>query len=208
MGRYTGPVCKLCRREGMKLFLKGIRCDTPKCSIERRDYPPGMHQWRRGKPSEYALQLREKQKVKRYYGVFESQFRRYFEQAEHAKGNTGNVLLSLLERRLDNIVQRLGFALSRPQARQLVSHGHILVNGKRVDIPSYLVRAGDVIRVKDRPKSLAAVKTNLEMHQRAIPDFLQLTTSDPPEGVVVRIPEFADVSIPVQPQLIVELCSK
>jgi small subunit ribosomal protein S4 len=208
MGRYIGPVCKLCRREGMKLFLKGTRCDTPKCSIERRDYPPGMHQWRRGKPSDYALQLREKQKVKRYYGVFERQFQRYFEQAEHAKGNTGNVLLSLLERRLDNIVHRLGFALSRAQSRQLVTHGHILVNNKRVDIPSYLVRAGDVIRVKNRPKSLEAVKTNLEMHQRAVPDFLQVTSSDPPEGVVVRVPEFADVSIPVQPQLIVELCSK
>jgi small subunit ribosomal protein S4 len=208
MGRYIGPVCKLCRREGMKLFLKGIRCDTPKCAFERRDYPPGMHQWRRSKPSDYAVQLREKQKVKRYYGVFERQFRRYFEQAEHAKGNTGSELLSLLERRLDNIVHRLGFALSRSQSRQLVGHGHILVNGKRVDIPSYLVRAGDVIRVKNRAKSLAAVKMNLEMHERAVPDFLQVISNDPPEGTVLRIPEIADVSIPVQPQLIVELCSK
>lgn len=208
MGRYTGPVCKLCRREGMKLFLKGIRCDTPKCSLERRDYPPGMHQWHRGKPSDYALQLREKQKVKRYYGVYERQFRRYFEQAEHAKGNTGSELLSLLERRLDNIVHRLGFALSRPQSRQLVGHGHILVNGKRVDIPSFIVRAGDVIRVKNRPRSLAAVKTNQEMQQRDVPDFLQVSSSDLPEGTVVRLPEIADVSIPVEPQLIVELCSK
>lgn len=208
MGRYTGPVCKLCRREGIKLFLKGTRCDTPKCSLERRDYPPGMHQWRRGKPSDYALQLREKQKVKRYYGVYERQFRRYFEQAEHARGNTGNELLSLLERRLDNIVHRLGFALSRPQSRQVVGHGHILVNGKPVDIPSYLVRAGDVIRVKNRPKSLAAVKFNMEVQERTIPDFLQVSSSDPPEGTMVRIPEIGDVSIPVEPQLIVELCSK
>lgn len=208
MGRYTGPVCKLCRREGMKLFLKGIRCDTPKCSLERRDYPPGMHQWRRGKPSDYALQLREKQKVKRYYGLYERQFRRYFEQAENAKGNTGSELLSLLERRLDNIVHRLGFALSRPQSRQLVGHGHILVNGKRVDIPSFIVRAGDVICVKNRPRSLAAIKTNQEMQQRDVPDFLQVSSSDLPEGTVVRLPDISDVSIPVEPQLIVELCSK
>src|SRR3990170_6537789 len=154
MARITGPVCRLCRRDGLKLFLKGTRCDTPKCAIERRDTAPGMHQYRRGKQTDYGLHLREKQKVKHYYGVLERQFRRYFEKAEHTKGNTGDVLMSLLERRLDNVVHRLGFALSRSAAKQLISHGHITVNGKRVDVPSYLVKVGDVIRIKNRSKSL------------------------------------------------------
>lgn len=208
MARYTGPVCRLCRRDGLKLFLKGTRCDTPKCAIERRDSPPGMHGARRPKLSDYGIHLREKQKVKHYYGVLERQFRRYFSQAERAKGNTGDRLMSLLERRLDNVVHRLGFGQSRAQARQLISHGHITVNGRRVDVPSYLVQAGDVIRVKNRPKSVNLAKANMETVQRDLPDFLELTESDVPEGVVKRLPDATDVSIPVQTQLIIELCSR
>lgn len=208
MARYTGPVCRLCRRAGMKLFLKGTRCDTPKCAFERRDVPPGMHQFRRGKQTDYGIHLREKQKVKQYYGVLERQFRRYFEQSERGKGNTGDALMTLLERRLDNVVHRLGFALSRAQARQLVGHGHITVNGHRVDVPSYLVRTGDVIRVKNRAKSLEAVQVNLAEHARPVPDFLTRGDTDIPEGYVVRLPQSDDVSIPVQTQLIVELCSR
>ncbi len=208
MARITGPVCRLCRREGMKLFLKGSRCDTPKCGIERRDSAPGMHNFRRGKLTDYGIHLREKQKVKHYYGVLEKQFRRYFTEAERSRGNTGDTLLSLLERRLDNIVHRLGFAHSRPQARQLVAHGHVTINGRRVDVPSFLVRAGDVIRVKNRAKSLQAVQANLAEHRRDVPDFLTMSEGPIPEGRVVRLPEMTDVSIPVQPQLIIELCSK
>lgn len=198
----------MCRREGMKLFLKGTRCDTPKCAFERRESPPGMSTFRRGKATDYAIHLREKQKVKRYYGVLERQFRTYFKKAEAAKGNTGEVLMSLLERRLDNVVCRLGFGLSRSQARLFVAHGHITVNGRRVDVPSYLTRPGDVIRVKDRPKSIQLAKANLEQSPREVPDFLTLVDGPPPEGQVVRLPETGDVSIPVQTQLIVELCSK
>ena len=208
MARETGPVCRMCRREGTKLFLKGPRCDTPKCAYERRESPPGMSTFRRGKSTDYAIHLREKQKVKRYYGVLESQFRTYYKRAERAKGNTGELLMSLLERRLDNIVHRLGFGQSRAQARMIVSHGHITVNGRRVDVPSFMVRPGDVIRVKDRPKSIQAVKSNLEETSRDVPDFLTMVDGPQPEGHVVRLPETADVSIPVQTQLIVELCSK
>jgi small subunit ribosomal protein S4 len=192
----------------MKLFLKGSRCDTPKCGIERRDSPPGMHIVRRGKLTDYGVHLREKQKVKHYYGVLERQFRTYFAEAERSRGNTGETLMSLLERRLDNIVHRLGFGLSRAQARQLVRHGHMTVNGRRVDIPSYLVKAGDVIRVKNRKNSLQAVQANLSEHQRDVPDFLSRFEGPIPEGRVVRLPESLDVSIPVQTQLIIELCSK
>jgi len=208
MARYTGPVCRLCRRDGMKLFLKGTRCDTPKCAIERRDSPPGQHQARRGKQTDYGVHLREKQKVKHYYGVLERQFRRYFERAERTKGNTGDVLMTLLERRLDNIVHRLGFGLSRAAARQLVNHGHVTVNGKRVDVPSYLVRVGDVIRIKNRSKSIDLARAALEEHPRQTPDFLSVTGAEIPEGVVGRLPAADDVSIPVQTQLIVELCSR
>lgn len=208
MARQTGPVCRLCRREGMKLFLKGTRCDTPKCGVERRDTAPGMHQYRRGKLTDYGLHLREKQKVKHYYGVLERQFRRYFAEAQRSKGNTGATLMSLLERRLDNVVHRLGFGQSRAQARQLVCHGHITVNGRRVDIPSYLVKPGDVIRVKNRAKSLQAVQANLAEHRREVPEFLSLADGPIPEGRVSRLPEDFDVSIPVQTQLIIELCSK
>src|SRR6516225_1501730 len=157
MGRHTDSVCKLCRREGIKLFLKGTRCDSPKCAIERRDFAPGMHGARRGKPSEYAIRLREKQKLKRFYGVFERQFRRYFELASRSPENTGEVLLSIMERRLDNIVYRLGFAASRAAARQLVSHGHIVLNDHAANIPSLLVKAGDKIAVKSRPRTLQLI---------------------------------------------------
>lgn len=208
MARYTGPVCRLCRRDGLKLFLKGTRCDTTKCAIERRDTPPGQQQSRRGKLTDYGTHLREKQKVKHYYGVLERQFRRYFEKAEHAKGNTGDALLSLLERRLDNVVHRLGFGLSRAASRQLVAHGHVTVNGKPVDVPSYMVRVGDVIRVKNREKSLDLARGHMAESSRNVPDFLSLTSSDVPEGIVGRLPGPDDVSLPVQTQLIVELCSR
>lgn len=208
MARHTGPVCRLCRREGLKLFLKGTRCDTPKCAFERRDAPPGMHVFRRGKQTDYATHLREKQKVKHFYGILERQFRIYYAEASRSKGNTGASLLTLLERRLDNIVHRLGFGQSRAQARQLVAHGHITVNGRRVDIPSYLVSAGDVIRVKNRVKSLKSVQDNLEQSNRPVPDFLSLATAPSPEGRVTRLPGTEDASLPVNTQLIIELCSR
>jgi small subunit ribosomal protein S4 len=192
----------------MKLFLKGTRCDTPKCGIERRDTPPGQQQSRRGKLTDYGVHLREKQKVKHYYGVLERQFRRYFERAERTKGNTGDVLMSLLERRLDNIVHRLGFGLSRAAARQLINHGHVTVNGKRVDVPSYLVRVGDVVRVKNRSRSLDLARGHMAESPRQAPDFLSVTGAEVPEGIVGRLPGTEDVSIPVQTQLIVELCSR
>lgn len=198
----------MCRREGTKLFLKGVRCDSPKCAVERRESVPGMHSFRRGKLTDYGIHLREKQKVKHYYGVLERQFRKYFKEAERGKGNTGEALMSLLERRLDNIVHRLGFCHSRAQARQMVAHGHITVNGGRVDIPSYLVRPGDVIRAKDRPKSVQFIQAKLAEIARDVPDFLSRAEGTQPEGHVLRMPEAADVSIPVQTQLIVELCSK
>jgi small subunit ribosomal protein S4 len=192
----------------MKLFLKSTRCDTPKCAIERREYPPGMHQWKKGKPSSYGIRLREKQKLKRYYGVFERQFRRLFAIAGRTPGNTGEALLSLLERRLDNIVCRLGLAGSRAQARQLVRHGHVLVNRRRVDIPSFLVHIGDTISIKNRPRSVAMVKTRLEGKTPSVPEFLELTSTEPPEGKVLRLPGASDVSVPVQVQLVVEMLSK
>jgi small subunit ribosomal protein S4 len=208
MARITGPVCRLCRRDGLKLFLKGTRCDTPKCAIERRDVPPGMNQTRRGKLTDYGIHLREKQKVKHYYGVLERQFRGLFALAVKGKGNTGESLMSLLERRLDNVVHRLGWGQSRAQARQIIGHGHVTVNGHRVDIASYLVRPGDVIRVKNRAKSLQLVQANLSENRRDVPDFLTLVTGPIPEGRVVRLPARDDVSIPVQPNLIIELLSK
>src|SRR5262245_28062556 len=164
MGRNIDPVCKMCRREGMKLFLKGARCDSPKCPIERqnRNKPPGMHGQRRGKPSEYGIRLREKQKLKRFYGVFERQFRRYFELASRSPENTGEKLLTIMERRLDNVVHRLGFAPNRASARQLVSHGHVQVNGHACDIPSLLLKAGDTVTVKNRPRSLTLVRLHLQ----------------------------------------------
>lgn len=192
----------------MKLFLKGSRCDTPKCGFERRESPPGQQLHRRLKPTDYGLHLREKQKVKHYYGVLERQFRRYFAMAERSKGNTGNVLMAILERRLDNVVHRLGFGLSRRQARQVINHGHITVNGQRVDVPSYLVRPGDVIRVKNRAKSLDMVRASLAEYDRSVPDYLSVAEGDIPEGIVARYPEPEDISIPIETQLIVELCSR
>jgi small subunit ribosomal protein S4 len=208
MARYTGPVCRLCRRDGLKLFLKGTRCDTPKCAIERRENPPGMHQSRRGKLTDYGQHLREKQKVKHYYGVLERQFRRYYQAAVKGKGNTGDALMAFLERRLDNIVHRLGFGQSRAQSRQMIRHGHITVNGRRVDIPSYQVRVGDVIRVKNRAKSLDLIRGAMAENSRDVPDFLSRSDTQIPEGIVGRLPAADDVSIPVQTQLIIELCSR
>ena len=208
MGRITGPVCRLCRRDGLKLFLKGNRCDTPKCAFERRATPPGMVQKRRSKPTEYGIHLREKQKVKHYYGVLERQFRTYFARAERGSGNTGEILMSWLERRLDNIVHRMGFAASRSAARQLVMHGHMTINGRRVDVPSYQVKAGDLLRVKNRVKSLQLVHAAMADSRRDVPDFLSRSDEGIPEGRVDRLPSAEDVSIPVQANLIIELCSK
>lgn len=208
MARTTGPVCRICRREGAKLFLKGTRCDTPKCAFERRESAPGMHTFRRGKLTDYGIHVREKQKVKRYYGVLERQFRKYFRMAQRSRTETGAALMTLLERRLDNIVHRLGFGTSRKQAREIVNHGHVTVNDRRVDIASYLVRSGDVIRVKKRPKSIEMVKTNLATPGHEVPDFLTMVDGDVPEGHVLRLPEPADVSIPVETRLIIELCSR
>lgn len=208
MARYTGPVCRLCRRDGAKLFLKGTRCDSPKCAFERREGPPGSQPARRGKMTDYGVQLREKQKVKHFYGVLERQFRLYFKRAESSKGNTGDTLMTLLERRLDNVVHRLGFGISRSQARQIISHGHITINGRRCDVPSALVRAGDVIRVKNRAKSLDWVRSAQAENNRDLPDYLAVTESQIPEGIVGRLPGPEDVSVPVDTQLIVELCSR
>src|SRR2546423_11467651 len=193
MGRHTDPVCRLCRREGIKLFLNDTRCDSPKCAIDRRDAPPGMHGYRRGKSSEYGVRLREKQKLKRFYGVFERQFRRYFELASRSPENTGEVLLSIMERRLDNVVHRLGFAPSRAAARQLVAHGHVQVNGKASDIPRLLLKAGDPVTIKSRTRTLQLVKLNQQTHSAPIPDFLEITGSEPPEGRMTRLPTRSDV---------------
>jgi small subunit ribosomal protein S4 len=208
VARYTGAVCRLCRREGLKLFLKGERCYTDKCAIERRNYPPGEHGQARPKFSEYSVQLREKQKLRRMYGVLEGQFRRYFEMADRAKGVTGEMLLQLLERRLDNIVYRVGFATSRSEARQLVRHGHFRVNGKKVNVPSYLVRAGDTVSVRERSQKVARIQGALELAQRrGVPDWLEVT----PEsfaGRVKALPARSDLTMPINEKLVVELYSK
>ena len=209
MARYTGAVCRLCRREDMKLFLKGERCYTDKCGYERRSYPPGQHgQARRRKRSDYGEQLREKQKVKRIYGVLEDQFRRYFEAAERQRGITGETLLQLLERRLDNVAYRLGFATSRPQARQLVRHGHFIVNGRKVDIPSFSVKPGDVVTVRQTSRKHASILHALEeVKGRGVPEWLVFDA----EGMSARvgsIPTRVQINLPVQEQLIVELYSK
>ncbi len=210
MARYTGPVCRRCRRAGMKLYLKGLRCETAKCAIEKqwRNKPPGMHFWRRRRQSEYGLRLREKQKLRWYYGVLERQFRRFFAEAARGKGSTGERLLTLMERRLDNVVYRLGFAPSRSAARQLVGHGHICVNGRRCDIPSRKVDLGDVIEVRDRKSSRDLVRRWIEAEEdRIVPDWLQ---ADPERlrGEVRRLPTRDDVSLQVNEQLIVEFCSR
>src|SRR6266403_3822672 len=185
MARHLDSVCQMCRREGIKLYLKGTRCESPKCASERRDTPPGMHT-RRGKSSEYGVRLREKQKLKRFYGLLERQFQRYFDVASRSKENTGEALLSVLERRLDNVVHRIGFAPSRASARQLVSHGHLLVNGKFCNIPSIILKAGDTITVKNVEGSIKLVKLNQQGHPQPVPDFLELTGSEPPEGRLTR----------------------
>ncbi len=209
MARYTDPVCRLCRRESVKLFLKGERCYTDKCAIERRNYPPGQHgQGRRRKVSEYAVQLREKQRLKRMYGLLEHQFRRYFEMAEKSKAVTGEALLTYLERRLDNMVYRLGMASSRAEARQLISHRHFTVNGRRVDIPSYLTSAGDEIVVREKSRSKDVFKRALERStHHGVPEWLEL---DPAActGKVVRLPERVELTMPVNERLVVELYSK
>ena len=210
MGRYTGPTCRLCRREGIKLMLKGARCDTAKCPLERqwRNTPPGMHSWRRRRGSEYAVRLREKQKVKRFYGIFERQFRRYFKMAEREKTNTGVALLRLLERRLDNVVYKLGFAPSRAAARQTITHGHIYVNGRKASSPSMLVKVGDKISVKPSEKSQKLIRQRLEeIGEPSVQNWLKLDTAKL-EGTVVAMPSRDDVTIPVEENLIVEFCSR
>ena len=209
MARYTGAVCRLCRREGQKLFLKGDRCYTDKCAIERRAYAPGQHGNARNKKlSEYGLQLREKQKAKRYYGVQESQFESYFEMANKRAGMTGENLLSILECRMDNVVYRLGFAMSRAEARQLVRHGHFTVNGSKVNIPSYLVKTGDVIELKEGSRSLEKFKGSLEANaSRPIPKWLDFDQNNK-VAKVVAAPAREDIDLPVQEHLIVELYSK
>lgn len=208
MARYTDEQCRICRREGQKLFLKGSRCYSDKCSISRRNYAPGQHGQKRAKLSEYGTQLREKQKTKSYYGVGEKQFRGYFEMASNKKGITGENLLQILESRLDNVVYRLGFGASRAQARQLVNHGQFAVNGQRVDIPSYLVKAGDVISVRESKKENGAIKANVEVNStRPVPAWLELN-NETLSGKVIRLASREDVDIPVEEHLIVELYSK
>jgi small subunit ribosomal protein S4 len=210
MGRYLGSSCKYCRREGMKLMLKGIRCETAKCPIEKkqRNLAPGMHGWRRGRASEYAVRLREKQKIKRYYGLLERQFMRYFHEAERMKGNTGETLLQLLERRLDNVVYKLNFAPSRKAARQLITHGHIYVKGRKVNVCDYTTKIGDKITLKDSEKSKKKIKEQLESNPNfATQNWLQLD-SEKTEATIVALPTRDDVQIPVEEQLVVEFCSR
>jgi small subunit ribosomal protein S4 len=230
MARHTDPVCKLCRREGMKLYLKGARCDSPKCAIDRRNVAPGMHGYRKGKLSEYGIRLREKQKLKRFYGVLERQFRRYFALATKAPENTGEELMSIMERRLDNVVYRLGFAASRAAARQLVLHGHITVNGRHCNIPSLLLKPGDALAVKVRERSRkkgpagggegskrqrnapAMVRQHLQDNTAPPPEWLERIATDPPEGRVSRLPSRGDVDPrikdDIREQLIIEFCSR
>jgi small subunit ribosomal protein S4 len=211
LARYTGPVCRLCRREGMKLFLKGQRCFTEKCGIEKRNFVPGEHGRNvrmRSKVIGYGLQLREKQKVKRIYGIPERQFRRYFEKAARRRGVTGELLLQFLERRLDNVVCRLGFAGSRRQGRQLVRHGHVQVNGRRVTIPSYLLSRGDVVEVVPKSRKVPVIVNALqEVPGRGVPGWLSLDAENF-KGQVNELPRRADISMPIEEQLIVELYSK
>ena len=208
LARYTESVCRLCRRENLKLFLKGERCYTDKCAIERRNYPPGQHGQKRPKFSEYSIQLREKQKVKRMYGLLENQFRRTFARASREKGITGEALLVLLERRLDNVAYRLGFASSRAEGRLLVRQGHILVNGKRVNIPSYVVRVGDEVSVKEDSRQMARVLTAMEGAQRrGVPEWAEVNR-DAFSGRVKLMPARSDITMPINEKLIVELYSK
>jgi small subunit ribosomal protein S4 len=207
MARYTGPVCRLCRREKMKLFLKGPKCDSMKCPIERRPYPPGDHGRGRIRESEYMIQLREKQKARRIYGVLEKQFRRMYEEATRQKGITGENLLRMLETRLDNVAFRAMFGASRNQARQLVRHGHVSVNGKRVTIPSYQVRKGDVVELRSKAQNMIVIQHNLDTLDRAVPPWLEVDGNR--TKVTVRdLPMREHIDVPVREQLIVELYSK
>lgn len=209
MARYNGPVCRLCRRERMKLFLKGDRCFKEKCAIERRGYPPGQHGGRRARRTlGYGLQLREKQKVKRIYGVLERQFRNYFKEADRSKGITGENLLVMLERRLDNVVYSLGFAASRAQARQLVRHGHVVVDARKVTIPSFQVRPDGLVAIKEASRKNDFVRASVETARgRGVPDWLELDAENF-SGKVLRVPTREDIKLPIQEQLIVELYSR
>ncbi len=209
MARYTGPSCRLCRREGMKLFLKGTKCFTPKCPVEKRAFPPGQHGQLRVKLSDYGIQLREKQRVKRMYGVLERQFQRYFGVAQKTKGVTGQMLLQTLERRLDNVLYRMGFATSRPEGREMVRHRAVKVNGKLVDIPSFPVKVGDVVQVDPhRAGQSIRIKQNLDRTKdHPAPAWIQIDTTDL-KGIITRLPQKDDIGVPIQEQLIVELYSK
>lgn len=209
MARYVGPRCKICRREGMKLFLKGQKCNSPQCPFAKRTYAPGEHRRSFSKPSYYALQLREKQKVKRMYGLLERQFRRYYRSAVKAKGVTGNIILQLLERRIDNVIFRLLFATSRSQARQIVKHGLVFVNGRRVNIPSYIVNVDDKVEIKANNNVSTMIKSCIELvsKERSVASWLYLDKENL-KGEVLRLPEKEDLTVPVNEQLIVELYSK
>ncbi|MBF0330186.1 MAG: 30S ribosomal protein S4 [Nitrospirae bacterium] len=208
MARYTDALCRLCRREGEKLFVKGNRCYTEKCAVERRKYAPGQHGQNRGKLSDYGVQLREKQKVRRIYGVMEKQFRMYFHKASRMKGITGEILLQFLERRLDNAAYRMGFASNRREARQLVKHGHFSVNGVKTDIPSYLLKPGDILEIREASKDLKAVRDSLEVAEhKGFPEWVEVDSVNV-KGKFVRIPSREEIQLPVQEQLIVELYSK
>jgi small subunit ribosomal protein S4 len=208
VARYRGALCRICRREGEKLFLKGDRCYTEKCAVERRKYPPGQHGQGFKKLSDYGIQLREKQKVRKIYGLLERQFRRYFYEAERRKGITGERLLQLVESRLDNTVYRMGFAPNRVRARQLISHGHIVVNGKKINLPSYQVREGDSVSVKDSSRDIPEIIDSLsKVEHRGIPAWVEVDSVNH-TGKVLRIPSRDEIQLPVQEQLIVELYSK
>ncbi len=208
MSRYRGPVCRLCRRYGAKLFLKGDRCYTDKCAMEKRPYPPGVHGRLRSKVSDYSFRLKEKQKLRSIYGLNEKQFKRFFEKADRMKGITGENFIVLLERRLDNVVFRLGFAFSRAQARQLVVHGHFLVNGRKVDRPSYLVKVGDTIELREKSRNIEWIAEAMDAAlTRGIPSWLELY-KEKFSGKVIALPKREDVDIPVQEQLVVEFYSK
>lgn len=208
MSRYIGAVCRVCRRAGEKLFFKGDRCFTEKCGVERRKYPPGQHGQSRGKLSDYGVQLMEKQKVRKPYGLVETQFRRYFHEAERRKGITGETLLQLLECRLDNVVYKMGFSANRRQARQLISHGHFMVNGKPVNIPSYIVKAGDVLEVRESSRDIQSIQENMaKAEHRGLPTWLEMDAANF-KGKVLHVPSREEIQLPVQEQLIVELYSK
>ncbi|MBN1808626.1 MAG: 30S ribosomal protein S4 [Planctomycetes bacterium] len=208
MSRERDPKCRKCRREGMKLFLKGDRCNSPKCAFEKRDFPPGSRHWRRGKVSDYGLQLREKQKIKRYYGLYEKPFRRLFDLANTMSGNTGQNLLVLLERKLDNCILRLGFAASMAEARQIVVHGHVRVNGRRCDKPMYLVKPGDVVSVKENDRSKNLVSSRLaRTGKHELPSWLSLDPASM-QGTVSSLPTRDEVILDIHEQLVVEFCSR